>query len=292
MQKIIPHLWYEKEAKEAANFYVSVFKKSSKIINITQIHDTPSGDCDIVSFKLFDQDFMAISAGPYFKFTPAISFIVACDTKKEVDDYWSKLSKGGMALMELGSYPFSDHYGWTQDKFGLSWQIMLTSHHKMKQRITPVLMFIGKNCGKAQEAIKYYSSIFKNAKLHSVTRYSKNEAPDKESTAKYAAFMLESQEFAAMDSAYDHKFSFNEAVSFIVKCDTQSEIDYYWKLSAVKESEQCGWLKDKYGVSWQIVPKAMDDLMTSKDKKKVAKVTEAFLKMKKFDIKKLEEAAK
>jgi len=94
-----------------------------------------------------------------------------------------------------------------------------------------------------------------------------------------------------MDSAHEHTFGFNEAISFIVDCNTQEEIDYYWvKLSAVPEAEQCGWLKDKYGLSWQIVPTAMDEMMRDKDEKKLARVTEAFLNMKKFDLEELKKA--
>ena len=149
-QKIVPHLWYDKEAKEAAQFYCSVFP-DSRVTHVTAIHDTPSGDCDVVTFTLMGQDFQAISAGPLFKF--------------------------------------------------------------------------------------------------------------------------------------------NESISFMVKCDTQEEIDRYWsKLSAVPASEQCGWLKDKYGMSWQIVPAVMGQMMTDKDAKKVARVVQAFLPMKKFDIAALQRA--
>ena len=149
MQKIVPHLWFDKEAVEAAKFYARVFK--GKVKSVTTLDNTPSGSVDVVTFELLGNEFMAISAGPLFKFS--------------------------------------------------------------------------------------------------------------------------------------------EAISFVVRCDTQEEIDYYWKkLSAVPESEQCGWLKDKYGFSWQIVPSIMDEMMTSKDKKKLARVTEAFLKMKKFDIEKLKKA--
>ena len=126
MQKISPHLWFDKEAKEAAEFYVSVFAKNSSIKNVTTLHDTPSGTVDVVSFQLAGQDFEAISAGPLFKFNPSISFSVALKTKEEVDELWNKLSPGGKVLMELGSYPFSERYGWLQDKFGLSWQIIPT----------------------------------------------------------------------------------------------------------------------------------------------------------------------
>ncbi|MDO8633940.1 MAG: VOC family protein [archaeon] len=290
MDKITTHLWFDKEAVEAAKLYTSVFK-DSKTTNTTTIHDTPSGDCDIVSFTLAGQPFMAISAGPIFKFNPSISFHVACKTKDEVDELWKKLSQGGTILMELGEYPFSEKYDWLQDKFGLSWQIIYLGDKTPKQKITPVMMFVGNVCGKAEEAIKFYSTVFHNSKIYNILRYGKGEAPDKEGTVKYASFAIEGKEFGAMDSSHEHKFAFNEAISFIVHCDTQKEIDYYWgKLSAVPESEQCGWLKDKYGVSWQIVPTAMDEMMKSKDEKKMARVTEAFLKMKKFDIETLKRA--
>jgi predicted 3-demethylubiquinone-9 3-methyltransferase (glyoxalase superfamily) len=150
MARITSHLWFDKEAKEAAQFYTSIFP-NSKIKNITTIHDTPSGSADIVNIELLGQEFTLISAGPLFKF--------------------------------------------------------------------------------------------------------------------------------------------NEAISFMVHCDTQEEIDYYWeKLSADPKAEQCGWLKDKYGLSWQVVPTIMNQMMKDKDPKKIARVTQAFLKMKKFDIAKLKQA--
>lgn len=150
VKSITPHLWFDKEAKEAAEFYTSVFP-DSKITRVATLRDTPSGGTDVVAFELAGQPFMAISAGPLFKF--------------------------------------------------------------------------------------------------------------------------------------------NESISFIVSCDTQQDIDYFWnKLSAVPESEQCGWLKDKYGLSWQIVPTVMGEMLGSKDKHKVARVTETFLKMKKLDIAALQKA--
>lgn len=136
MQKIVPHLWFDKEAKEAANLYTSLLP-NSKITNVNTIHDTPSGDCDIVSFELAGQKFMAISAGPFFKINPSISFHIKCKTVKEVDSLWKKLIQGGKALMELGEYPFSKRYGWLQDKYGLSWQITPTILGKMLQDKDP-----------------------------------------------------------------------------------------------------------------------------------------------------------
>ena len=227
MEKITPHLWFDKEAKEAAEFYISTFK-GSKIKNTTTLHNTPSGMVDIVTIELSGQEFTLISAGPYFKFTPAVSFIVGCSTKEEVDALWKKLSEGGSALMELGEYPFSEKYGWLQDRYGLSWQVMFMGNHKIKQKITPTLMFVGRQCGKAEEAINFYASVFKDGQIGGILRYGKGEEPDREGTIKHAEFTLEGQEFAAMDSAHGHNFTFNEAISFMVHCDTQDEIDYYW----------------------------------------------------------------
>lgn len=121
--KIVPHLWYDKEAKEAAEFYCSIFP-DSKVTNITTLHDTPSGDCDIVSFELSKQPFMSISAGPLFKFNESISFIVYCDTQEQIDYYWNKLS----------AVPEAEQCGWLKDKYGLSWQIAPANMDEMMRR--------------------------------------------------------------------------------------------------------------------------------------------------------------
>ncbi|MEO3947679.1 VOC family protein [Gorillibacterium sp. CAU 1737] len=296
-QKIVPHIWYDKEAKEAAEFYASVFP-DSKVTNVTSLPNTPSGDSDLVSFELWGQKFMAISAGPYFKLNPSVSFMVNFDpsqdkdAEKKLNEVWNKLSDGGTALMPLDQYPFSKRFGWIQDRYGLTWQLILTNPEgEVRPAIIPSFLFVGDVCGKAEEAIHFYLSIFKNAKQGSTSRYPKGMEPDKEGTIQFAEFMLENQWFVAMDSAHEHGFRFNEAVSFMVYCDTQDEIDHYWeKLSAVPEAEQCGWLKDKYGVSWQVVPRVMDEMMSKGTPEQVASVTEAFLKMKKFDLAKLQEA--
>jgi predicted 3-demethylubiquinone-9 3-methyltransferase (glyoxalase superfamily) len=289
MQKITPHLWFDTEAVEAAEFYSSTLP-DSMVTDVTAIHDTPSGDTDIVSFELMGQPFMAISAGPLFTFTPAVSFLISCATKEEVDTLWARFAEGGAALMPLDSYPFSERYGWTEDRYGLSWQIMLAGEEQTGQRITPTLMFTGEVCGKAEEAIDLYASVFPDSKVGPILRYGEDEDPDDEGTIKHASFALEGQGFAAMDSARVDD-GFNEAISFLVRCETQEEIDHYWdSLSAVPEAEQCGWLKDRYGLSWQVVPRAMDEMMRSGTKEQMARVTEAFLKMKKFDIAELRTA--
>lgn len=285
MQKIIPHLWFDREAGEAAEFYASVFD-DSRVDSVTILHDTPSGDAEIIKLQVMRYEFMAISAGPYFKINPSISFHVKCKAAGEVDRLWEKLAPGGTVRMELGEYPFSKRYGWIQDKYGVSWQIIHTAGD-FNSRITPVMMFVGEVCGKAEEAVAFYAAVFRHAASQVLARYGKGEEPDREGTVKYAQCMLEGQEFGAMDSARKHDFGFNEAVSFIVNCRNQSEIDYFWgKLSAAPEAERCGWLKDRYGVSWQILPANMGDLMA----RNPGKTTPVMLQMKKIVIADLEKA--
>lgn len=195
--------------------------------------------------------------------------------------------------MELGEYPFSAKYGWIQDKYGLSWQLMFMGERPIMQHIIPTLLFVGAVCGKAEEAINDYVSIFKNSQIGEISRYGKDHVPDKEGTILHASFTLEGQHFAAMDSAHKHEFAFNEAISFVVNCTTQDEIDYYWeKLSSDPNAEQCGWLKDQYGISWQIVPTVLPEMLQDPDPQKVARVTEAFMPMKKIDIAALQQAYK
>lgn len=299
MRKITTCLWYDDKAEEAANLYAAVFKNSrvgrtSRYTEASaEVSGRPAGSVMTVSFELEGQKFIALNGGPIFTFTPAVSFLVACETEKEVDRLWETLSEGGSALMELGEYPFSARYGWTRDRFGVSWQVMFMGTREIQQKITPTLMFTGEMAGRAEEAIDFYTSMFHNTRTGSITRYGKGDLPDREGTIKHISFRLEGQWFAAMDSARKHDFTFNEATSFMVHCETQKEIDYYWgKLSdgADPKAQQCGWLKDRFGVSWQIVPTVLEKMLQDPDLEKVKRVTTAFLKMKKFDIEELKKA--
>jgi predicted 3-demethylubiquinone-9 3-methyltransferase (glyoxalase superfamily) len=214
--------------------------------------------------------------------------------REMIDTAWERLSAGGTPLMPLDSYPFSERYGWIQDRYGLSWQLILTDPAgEPRPPIVPSLMFTRGMSGKAEEAMDFYMSVFGNTRKGTVARYGPGQAPEQEGTVMFADFMLEGQWFAAMDSAQAHDFGFNEAVSLMVYCDTQDEIDYYWdKLSAVPEAEQCGWLKDRYGVSWQVVPSALDEMMRDATREQLDRVTRAFLPMKKFEVAALEKAYK
>lgn len=296
-QKIIPHLWFDQEAREAAAFYTSAFPDSA-ITNTATVYDTPSGDSNVVTFHLSGYSFMAINGGPHFQFNPSLSFFLNFDpsqnknAKDHLNRLWGKLSKGGTPLMPLQEYPFSKRYGWIQDKYGVTWQLMLTNPEEEKRPfIIPAFMYVQDMCGKAEEATDLYLSVFNNSKRGAFALYPKGMEPDKEGTVMFTDFLLEGQWFTAMDSAQAHSFQFNEAISLLVQCDNQEEIDYYWsKLSADPKAEQCGWLKDKYGVSWQIWPKIMGEMMLNGTSEQMNRVTKAFLQMKKFDIEKLKKA--
>ena len=276
IKPIYPCLWFDGNAKEAASFYSSAFEKAKVIA------DTPM----VVIFELFGKKFMCLNGGPKYKINPSISFFVSYDSVNEIDNLWKHLSDGGKVMMPLNSYPWSERYGWCQDKFGVNWQLMLRKTGD--ENIFPALMFTQSNSGKAEQAINFYVSVFKDSVIRGISHYEKGE-PDTEGYIKHAQFTLNNQLFAAMDSSGPHSFTFNEALSFVVECDTQEEIDYYWnKLTEGGQESMCGWLKDKFGVSWQIIPSILGSLMN--DPEKAPGVIQAFLQMKKFDIEKLMQA--
>ncbi|MCB0530818.1 MAG: VOC family protein [Lewinellaceae bacterium] len=287
-QAITPFLWFDQQAEEAAGFYVSVFKNST-IGNVTR-----NGAAVIaIDFSLGGQQFSALNGGPHFKFNPAVSFYTVFETGEELDAAWQKLSDGGSALMPLGEYPWNKKYGWLQDRYGLSWQLALGKISEIGQRITPALMFTGDQQGRAEEAIERYSATFKNSATKLVARYEDGDGDPAVGTVKHAQFRLDGNMFIAMDSSIMHGFGFNEAVSFFVHCTDQQEVDYYWeKLTADGGTEgQCGWLKDTFGVSWQIVPDALLKLLSDPDPARAQRAMGAMMQMQKIDIAQLHKAA-
>jgi len=293
MQKISPYLWFDDKAEEAVNFYTSLFK-NSKIGNLSrygaeaaEVSGRPEGTVMTVAFELEGQEFIALNGGPQFNFTPAVSFFVGCEKEEEIDELWGKLSDGGEILMPIQEYPFSDKFGWINDKFGVSWQLNLASD---TQKITPFLMFVGDQHGKAEAAMNFYVSLFKNSGINNVMRYGSGEE-EPEGTVMHAKFSLGGQIFMAMDSSREHHFTFTEAISFQVNCKTQEEVDHFWeRFTAAGEEGPCGWLKDQFGVSWQIVPTALLETLNDPDPEKSQRVMQAMLQMKKLDIRTLEEA--
>ncbi len=287
--KIVPHLWFDKEAKEAAEYYASIFP-NSEVINVTTNSGTPSGDVDIVSFKLWGVEFAAISAEPYFKINPSITFFVYCGSDNEIERLYNKLIEHGFALMPLDKYPWSEKYAWVQDKYGVSWQLDVDSINS-DQKIVPAILFANEKAPRVKEAVSFYSTVFSNAQILLESPWD-DSAGMPTGSLLFAQFKLNGYIFNAMSGGtMKHEFDFNEAVSFMVYCKDQNEIDYYWtKLSDGGSEQQCGWLKDKFGVSWQIVPIEIDEMMHTKDKEQLARVTEVMLKMSKLNLEKLKKA--
>lgn len=295
-QKIIPHLWFDHQAEEAARFYASLFDGSSvgRIARYTkegqEIHGQPEGSVLTVEFEIAGFSMIALNGGPHFTFNPSISFFVVCETESEIDALWSALSESGAALMPLEKYDWSEKYGWVRDRFGVTWQLSLGDLSDVGQKITPSLLFVGEQHGRAEEALKFYTSIFENSDVVGILHYGPGEE-DAEGTVKHAQFSLNGEVLMAMDSGFDHGFSFNEAISLLIQCEDQQEVDYFWdRLTAGGEIQQCGWLKDKFGVVWQVSPKELGDMIHDPDEAKVARVTRSFLQMKKFDLEELRRA--
>ncbi|EPG72874.1 3-demethylubiquinone-9 3-methyltransferase domain protein [Leptospira fainei serovar Hurstbridge str. BUT 6] len=282
MRKITPFLMFDNNLGNAVDLYTSSFQNSS-----VESRNGSGETMQSATFSLNGQEFLTFNGGPHFKFTPAISFFVNCKTADEVERLWSNLSKDGLIFMELNAYPFSEKFGWVQDRFGVSWQLNLS---KQEQKIYPFLLFSGKQHGRAEEAIGFYTSQFPDSKIINVQHYTINEG-GKEGTIKRSSFSLAGLEFMAIDSAIPHPFTVSEAISFFVRCETQAEINERWEtLSAGGEKQKCGWVKDKFGISWQIIPPILGELLQDKDPKKSQRVLQAMLKMDKIDIAELKRA--
>lgn len=271
---ITPCIWYDGNAKDSASFYCSLFKNSKIII------ETPM----VIILELNGNKIMHLNGGPKFKINPSISFFVTSPSIQESNELWEKLIEGGKALMPIDKYDWSERYGWLQDKYGMTWQISLADNKNEKQKITSSLLFANDQFGKAEQAINFYSSIFKESSIDLLLKYPL-ESPNG-GKVMYSEFRLNNNNFIAMDGPGVHDYTFNEGVSFMVSCSTQEEIDYYWhKLTEGGQESMCGWLKDQFGVSWQIVPEIIGKLMS--DPSKAGRVMNAVLQMKKLDIEKM-----
>ncbi len=265
--KIIPSLWFDSQAKEAFDFYTDVFPNSS-IIKDNGV---------VVEVNIMGLNFIGINGGPIFKPTPAISFMPVFESKEEIDQVWNKLLDGGKILMPLQQYPFSEHYGWIADKYGYNWQLYYGKLENVNhQAIVPTLMYCGEQQGKCKEALKFYEDLFPDFELQGVMEYP--EGPIK-GQVQHTQFKANGVTLAAMDSGVPQPFTFNEATSMTILCKDQEEIDYYWnKITEVGEESMCGWCKDQFGVSWQVVPKDINKLLQNQN------AGAALMKMKKIEI--------
>ncbi|MFT3826573.1 MAG: VOC family protein [Chitinophagaceae bacterium] len=279
-KQITPCLWFDAKAKEAATLYCSVFT-DARIAAQSPI---------VTEITVAAQNIILLDGGPMYQPNPSISFYYICEQAAEYDRIWNAFKEGGAILVPDGKYPWSERYGWITDKYGVSWQLALGKISDVGQKITPCLLFTGNQYGRAEEAMTHYSSIFPDTAVTGILRHEANEQPEKAGTVKHAQLSIGGQQFMFMDSAAPHTFSFSEGVSLTVYCETQEEIDHYWEaLTAGGAESRCGWLKDKFGVSWQIIPVILGKIMS--DPAKAGKAAQAFMAMRKLNIEQIVQAS-
>ncbi len=288
-RSLVPCLWFDDQAELAAEFYTRIFPdgRITAMSHYSESTDNPSGkprgSVLTVEFDVAGQRFTALNGGPHFVVNPSISFFVRVDSPSEADRLFSALAENGKVLMALDKYPWSERYGWVQDRFGVSWQVITGQRSADAPIIVPCLMFSGAVHGQAEAALRKYAAIFPQGRVIATERYSAGEGP--EGTIKHGRIAFGGQELIAMDSHFEHGFTFNEAISLQVMCDGQEELDRYWSdLSKDGNQGPCGWLKDRFGISWQVVPSHIAEWMTSKDAAARDRAFDAVMRMKKLDI--------
>jgi predicted 3-demethylubiquinone-9 3-methyltransferase (glyoxalase superfamily) len=295
----VPHLWFDDQAEEAVELYTSLFP-NGRVRGLArypetgqEIHGRPPGSVMNVDFELAGFRMLALNGGPHFRFTPAISFFVTVEEKPDVDRLWTALADGGTALMPLDAYDWSPRYGWIQDRFGLSWQLSQGDPGDIGATIVPALMFVTDQ-PVAETAMRRYASVFDDAEAGAVHHYPPGVPGGLDGGVMHGRFRLAGQPFTTMDaSAGMHDFGFTEAISLLVDCDSQEEIDRYWEglgEGGDPRAQQCGWLKDAFGVSWQVNPNELGEMLSDPDRERAERVAEAFFEMKKFDLAALRKA--
>jgi predicted 3-demethylubiquinone-9 3-methyltransferase (glyoxalase superfamily) len=286
---IVPCLWFDDQAEAASAFYTRTLP-GSRVAAVSRYPESfdnpggkPRGSVLTVEVELAGQPFTLLNGGPTFVINPSVSFFVQAATPDEADRLFSALAEDGKVLMPLDAYPWSERYGWVQDRFGVSWQVLAGRPAPGGSTVVPCLMFSGALAGRAEEAMHAYAAAFPGSRLADVSRYEAGEGP--EGWVKQGRFLLGEQDMTAMDSPIDHGFAFNEAVSLQVTCADQGEVDRYWDLlSEGGERGSCGWLKDRFGLSWQVVPRGVAEWMASPDAAARDRAFRAMLGMKKPDV--------
>ena len=292
---IVPCLWLDDQAEEAARFYTRTFGDGRVLAtsHYPESADNPSGkprgSVLTVEFEVLGRRFTALNGGPQFAINPSISFFVFSDTIARTDALWAELGQSGKVLMPLDKYPWSERYGWVQDRFGVSWQVMTTQRPAEGSRIVPCLMFSGAQYGRAEDAMKAYTAVFPDSRVVQLERY--GAGLPAEGKVMHGRIVLAGQQLIAMDGHTAQRESFNEGLSLQVMCEDQAEVDHYWeRLSAGGRPGMCGWLRDAFGLSWQIVPRRIADWVASRDTQANDRAFQAIMRMRKVDIAALDAA--
>lgn len=293
-QSVIPNIWIRRSlggVEQAGAFYADALPFATAAVesrypaadsgDLPEFQQDFAGEPLVVTVDVADTRLRLIHAGDEFRPTPALSFILNVDplffgdgddgavsARAALDRTWAVLSDGGEVRMELGEYPFSAHYSWVEDRYGVNWQLMLTDPAgDPRPLVVPALMFGGDaQEDRAAEAADFYVGLFADTPGGSGVGhrfpYGSPTGPASAEALAFGEFRIGDRWSAANDMGYDHGFGFTPGISLEVRCADQAEIDRLWDaLSAVPEAEACGWLQDRYGVSWQIVPESIDTLL-------------------------------
>lgn len=273
MQRMIPNLWFNRNAAEATAFYTGVLPDTRVTETVRYPHEGLldfqqefAGQELTVEFEVAGYRFLAINAGPEFRPNPALSFILnfapgpETDARERLDATYAALAADGRELLPLGTYDFAGRYGWVEDRYGVSWQLMLADVDAPP--VIPSLLFGGPVQNQAAAAIEHYTAVFPGARLGNLARYPEPTGSAAAGGVMFAELELFGQRLALMDAGAPQEGTFTPGVSLMVIAEDQAELDHYWEaLSAVPEAEQCGWLVDRFGVSWQVVPRNLPELM-------------------------------
>lgn len=293
-RRIIPCLWLD-EAEAAADRYCQIFPRSHVVARSHYPVDRdnpggrPRGSVLTIELELAGCRFTALAGGSMFKPNPSISFFVHAADPAEADRLYGELADGGAALMPIGTYPWSERYGWVADRFGVSWQVITGARTAEGPLIVPSLMFANAQAGQAEAAITAYTRAFSDGRILSIARYGADEGQP--GWVKHGRFVIGHTELAATDSHLRHGFDFGEGVSLQVMCVDQAEVDHYWEALAVGGSHgPCGWLRDRFGVSWQVVPATIATLLASPDAAARDRAFAAIMGMTKLDVGAIERA--
>lgn len=264
--EIYPCIWFNQNGREAAEFYCSVF---------------PGGELRddngmVQRFRIMDTPFMLLNGGPKFRPNGAVSYFVYTGDRATTERIFGAFAEGGTVLMPPGKYPWADHYAWVEDRFGVNWQLD-SDPIRSSQKILPTLLFTPPDDARVREARDHYASIFSDHHLLMEMPAASHEP------LLFCQFRLGSMLFNAMRSMEAMDFQFGPGNSFVISCPDQASIDHYWNsLGAGGAFERCGWLRDRFGVSWQVVPEILPRLL--QDPERGGRVMEALLGMDRIEI--------
>lgn len=279
-QKIVPNIWSQAVAEEQAEFYASVFRDCSFEVTgryptegLLDFQKEMAGKPVTVDVTLAGTALTLINAGAEFTPNPTVNLMLNFDpvlyedASEYQDSVFAALSEEGFVMMPLEKYPFSEKYAWVQDKYGVSWQLILTNPEgDPRPFVMPSLMFCGPAQNRCRDAVDTYIGLVPDSDWGNVAEYPEQSGPAPAGAIMFSEFRLAGQWFTAMDSGIEQPFAFSEGMSLMLLAKDQEEIDRYWEtLSTVPEAEKCGWCKDAFGLSWQVVPENMGELMSRPD---------------------------